>query len=88
VEYRMVPAPPVAQYAAAPAQYAVNPPAPSYTACDPLLIECGLWGIPGIYPTSIVVIRASPFRRFHPGRGGHPLLAQPPMHATGHFRRG
>ena len=89
VEYRAVPAPPVIQYAAvpSPAQYAVNPAPPAYTGCDPAWIECGLWAIPGFYPTSVVVLVPN-FRRVHPGRGGHPFAVRPPRHAPGISRKG
>jgi hypothetical protein len=89
VDYRAIP-PPVFQYVVVPPppQYAVNPAPPANSGCDPAWIECGLWGIPGIYPTSIVVLRAPNFRRFHPGRGGHPFVVEPPMRAGGAFRRG
>jgi len=92
VEYRPVPAPPpVIQYVIMPPspQYAANPAPPAYTGCDPWSIECGFWGTPGFYPTSVVVLRAPNFHRFNHGHGGgHPLMAQPPMHPPGTMRRG
>jgi hypothetical protein len=89
VEYRAIP-PPVIQYLVVPppAQYALNPALPTNTGCGPAWTDCGLWGIPGIYPTSVIVLRAPNFRHFHPGRGGHGFTVQPPMHAPGTFRRG
>lgn len=89
-EYRSTPAPPVVQYIVMPPppQYAVNPAPSVNPGCDPAGFECGLWGIPGIYPTSVVVLRAPNFRRFHSGRGGHPFTAQPPMRTPGTIRRG
>lgn len=90
VDYRAIPPPPVIQYFVIPppAQYALNPPLPANTGCDLAWTDCGLWGIPGIYPTSVVVLRAPNFRHFHPGRGGHRFPAQPPVRAPGTFRRG
>ncbi len=89
VDYRAIP-PPVIQYFVIPppAQYALNPPLPANTGCDPAWTDCGLWGIPGIYPTSVVVLRAPNFRQFHPGRGGHRFPVQPRVRAPGTFRRG
>ena len=90
VEYRALAPPPVIQYVVMPPspQYAVNPASPPYTGCDSAYIECGLWGIPGIYPTSVVVLRAPNFRRFHHGAGSHQFAAQPPMRGPGNPRRG
>jgi hypothetical protein len=90
-DYRAIPPPPVIQYVVVPppAPYAANPAPPANTGCDPGWFDCGLWGIPGFYPTSVVVLRAQNFRRFHPGHGGHQFAVQPPpMHAPGNFRRG
>ena len=90
VDYRAIPPPPVIQYVVVPppAQYALNPALSANTGCDPAWIDCGLWGIPGIYPTNVVVLRAPNFRHFHPGRGGHQFAVKPPMRAPGTFRRG
>jgi Domain of unknown function (DUF4124) len=91
VDYRAIPPPPVIQYVVVPppAPYAVNQAPPANTGCDPGWFDCGLWGIPGFYPTSVVVLRAQNFRHFHPGRGGHQFAVQPPpMHAPGTLRRG
>ncbi|MDQ6923389.1 MAG: DUF4124 domain-containing protein [Pseudomonadota bacterium] len=87
-DYRAI-LPPVIQYVVVPppAPYAVNPGPPANTGCD-AWIDCGLWGIPGIYPTSIVVLRAPNFRHFRPGRGGHQFAAQPPMRGPRTFRPG
>jgi hypothetical protein len=87
--YRAIPPPPVIQYVVVPpaAPYAANPAPPANTGCDPGWFDCGLWGIPGFYP-SVVVLRAQNFRHFHPGHGGHQSAVQPPMHAPGNFRRG
>ena len=90
-DYRAIPPPPaVIQYVVVPppAPYAVNPAPPANTGCDPGWIDCGLWGIPGFYPTSVVVLRAPNFRHFHPGRGGHQIAVQPPMRAPGTLHRG
>jgi hypothetical protein len=89
-DYRAIPPPAVIQYVvvAPPAPYAVNPAPPANTGCDPAWIDCGLWGIPGIYPTSVFLVRAPNFRHFHPGRGGHQFVVQPPMRAPGTMRRG
>jgi len=89
-EYRSAPAPSILQYiVVAPLpQYDINPAPSVNTGCDPARIECGLWGFPGIYPASVVVLRAPNFRRFHSGRGGHPFSVQPPMRAPGTIRRG
>ncbi len=95
-DYRAIPPPPVIQYVVVPpsAPYAANPAPPANTGCDPGWFDCGLWGIPGFYPTSVVVLRAPNFRHFHPGRGGHqfgiqrPMRAQPPMRAPGTLHRG
>ena len=92
VEYRAIPAPPVMQYvvdlAPPPAQYAVNVAPPANTGCDPTWMDCGLWWVPGIYPTRVVVLRAPNFRRFHPVHGGHPFAVQPPVRAPGGFHKG
>ena len=91
VDYRAIPPPPpVIQYVVVPppAQYAVNPAPPANTGCDPGWFDCGLWGIPGFYPTSVVVLRAPNFHHFHPGHGGHQIAVHPPMRAPGTFRRG
>jgi hypothetical protein len=96
-DYRAIPLPPpaVIQYVVVPppAPYAnPAPPAPANVGCDPAWIDCGLWGIPGIYPTSVFLLRAPNFRPFHPGhhpaRGGHQFAVQPPMRAPGTLRRG
>jgi Domain of unknown function (DUF4124) len=89
-DYRAIPPPPaVIQYVVVPpsAPYA-NPAPPANTDCDPAWIDCGLWGIPGIYPTSVFLLRAPNFRHFHPVRGGHQFAVQPPMHSRGTLRRG
>ena len=92
IDYRAIPPPlpPVIQYIVMPppAQYAANPAPPANTGCDPGWFDCGLWGIPGFYPTSVVLLRAPNFRHFHPGHGGHQFAVQPPMHAPGNLRRG
>ena len=90
VDYRAIPPPPVIQYFVIPppAQYALNPPLPANTGCEPAWTDCGLWGIPGIYSTSVVVLRAPSFRHFHPGRGGHQFAVQPPMRGPGRLHRG
>ena len=90
VDYRAIPPPPVIQYFVIPppAQYALNPALPENTGCDPAWIGCGLWGMPGIYTTNVVVLRAPNFRHFHPDRGGHRFPVQPPVRAPGTFRRG
>jgi Domain of unknown function (DUF4124) len=89
-DYRAIPPPPVIQYVVVPppAQYAVNPAPPANAGCDPGWIDCGLWGIQGIYPTGVFLLRAPNFRHFHPGRGGHQFVVQPPMRAPGTLRRG
>jgi hypothetical protein len=71
-----------------PAPYAVNPALPVNTGCDLAWIDCGLWGIPGIYPASVFLLRAPNFRHFHPVRGGHQFAIQPPMRSPGTLRRG
>jgi hypothetical protein len=90
-DYRAIPPPPaVIQYVVVPppAPYAVNPAPPANTGCDPGWFDCGLWGIPGFYPTSVVVLRAPNFRHFHPGRGGHQIAVRPPMRGPGTLHRG
>ena len=94
VDYRAIPAPPVVQYVvdlAPPVQYAVNvvnmtPPA--NTGCDPTWMGCGLWWVPGVYPASVVVVRAPNFRRSPSVRGGHHFPVQQPVRPPGSFRRG
>jgi hypothetical protein len=95
VDYRAIPAPPMMQYAVdlapPPVQYAVNvvnmtPPA--NTGCDPAWMGCGLWWFPGIYPASVVVVRAPNFRRFPPVHGGHQFAVQQPVRPPGGFHRG
>jgi hypothetical protein len=90
VDYRAIPPPPVIQYFVVPppAQYALNPALPANAGCDPAWSDCGLWGFSGIYPTSVIVLRAPNFRHFHPGRGEHRFTVQPPMRAPGTSRRG
>jgi hypothetical protein len=90
-DYRAIPPPPVIQYVVVPppAPYAINPAPPANTGCDPAWIDCGLWGFPGIYPTSVFLLRAPNFRHFHPVRGGHQFAVQPPpMRSPGTLRRG
>jgi hypothetical protein len=91
-EYRAIPAPPVVPYAVdlapPPAQYVVNVAPPANAGCDPTWMDCGLWWGPGIYPASVVVLRAPSFRRFHPIHGGHHFAVQRPVRAPGGFRRG
>jgi hypothetical protein len=89
VDYRPT-SPPVIQYFVVPppAQYALQPAMPANTGCDPAWTDCGLWGIPGIYATSVIVLRAPNFRHVHPGRGGHRSPVPPPMRARWTFRRG
>jgi hypothetical protein len=90
-EYRSIPAPPVVQYFVMPPpppQYAVNPAPSVNPGCDPAGFECGLWGIPGIYGPSIVVLRAPNFRRVHSGRGGNPFAVRTPMRPPGIIRKG
>ncbi len=95
MDYRAVPPPPVIQYvvdlAPPPVQYAVNvvnvsPPA--NTGCDPAWMNCGLGWVPGIFPVSVVVLRAPSFRRFPPAHGGHHFVVQQPVRVPGGFRRG
>jgi hypothetical protein len=90
VDYRAIPPPPVIQYFVVPppAQYALNPALPANTGCDPVWADCGLWGYSGIYPTSVVVLRAPNFRHFHSGRGEHRFTVQPQMRAPATLRRG
>lgn len=92
VEYRAVPAPPVVQYLADPmppaVQYAAYAAPSANYGCDPSRIDCGLWGIPGIYPTSIIVLRAPNFRRPQHFRDGHQFAVHQPMRAPGVPRRG
>jgi hypothetical protein len=90
-DYRAIPPPPaVIQYIVVPppAPYAVNPAPPANAGCDPGWIDCGLWGIPGIYPTGVFLLRAPNFRHFHPGRGGHQFAGHPPMRGPGSSHRG
>ena len=97
VEYRLAPMLPVITYVVAPAppaiQYSAYPaPPPSYV-CDPASIDCGLWGIPGIYPTSIIVLQAPHSWRPQPFRDGRHFAAHrspvhPPMRVPGDSRRG
>ena len=88
-DYRAIPPPPVIQYVVVPppAPYTVNPAPPANTGCDPGWIDCGLWGVPGFYPTGVVVLRAPNFRHFPPGRG-HQFAVRPPMRGPGSLRRG
>jgi hypothetical protein len=90
VEYRPVPPPPMMmQYAPSPmpaAQYAPAPP--SYNGCDSAGFDCGLWGVPGIYPTSIIFLRVPNFRRPKSGRDGHQFAVHQPMRTPGVSRRG
>jgi len=70
-----------------PAPYAVNMAPPLSTGCGLPGMECGSWWGPGIYPASVVVLRAPHFRRFHPVHGGHHVATHPPVRASGGFRR-
>ena len=85
VEYRAIPAPPSMQYAPPPVQYAVDVAPPS-TGCDLAWMDCALWWGPGIYPATVVVLRAPNFHRFHPVHGGRHFAAQQPPRASGRFR--
>jgi hypothetical protein len=90
LDYRAIPPPPpMIQYVVIPppGQYADNPAPPANTGCDPGWFDCGLWGIPGFYPTSVFLLRAPNFRHIHPVRGGHASV-RPPMHSPGTMRRG
>jgi len=90
-DYRAIPPPlAVIQYVVVPppAPYAVNPAPPANTGCDPGWFDCGLWGFPGIYPTSVFLLRATNFRHFHPVRGGHQFAVQPPMRGPRTLHRG
>ena len=90
-EYRAGPVLPGLSYgvemAPPPAPYAVNMAPPLSTGCGLPGMECGSWWGPGIYPASVVVLRAPHFRRFHPVRGGHHVAAHPPVRPSGGFRR-
>lgn len=90
IDYRaMVPPPPMqysADWAPPPVQYPVSAPSPPYSGCE-FDWNCGSWW--GGYPTSIVVVRAPNFRRFHPvhGGGGRFPAPKPPMRMAGGTRR-
>ena len=92
VDYRAVPAPPVIQYIVEPAPpvmpYALEPAPAPYAGCDPSWTDCGSWWMPGFYGASVVVLRPSSFRHFHPGSGGHRFAAQQPGRAPQLLRRG
>jgi hypothetical protein len=92
VNYPAIPAPPVMQYAdlAPPTlQYdIVSTAPPPIAACDGTWMDCGLGWFPGIYSASVVVLRPSNFRRFHPGYGGHHLAVRQAVRAPKGGRRG
>jgi hypothetical protein len=71
--YPPVPPAPVVQYIVEP------PPPPPSAGCDPAWMGCGLWWGSGVYPASVVVVRAPNFRRAHPFRGGQHASLQRPM---------
>ena len=89
VEYRAIPAPPVMPYGVAPQplQYADNTIPSTSIGCDVTWAGCGIWWGPGIYPASVVVLRAPNFRRFNPVHGGHHFAAQQPARAFAGSRR-
>jgi len=92
VEYRAVPAPPIIQYVInqmpPPVQYPTNAPTAAYTGCDSTWIECELWPSPGIYPASVILLRAPNARRPQHFRDGHQFAVHQPMRAPGVFSRG
>jgi hypothetical protein len=92
VEYQAIPAPPVVQYfvdvAPPPVSYTVNVVPPINPGCDSTWMDCGLWWGPGVYPASVVVLRAPSFRPSHPVHGGHHFAVQQPGRAPGGMRRG
>ncbi len=91
VEYRSMPAPPAMPYgidlAPQPVQSADNAVSPAGYGCDGTWASCGIWWGPGVYPASVVVLRAPNFRRFNPVHGGHHFAARPPTHAFADSRR-
>jgi len=91
MEYRAIPAPPPMPYGAdlapPPVPYAVNLASPANTGCDFSWMDCGPWWGPGIYPASVVVLRAPHIRRFSAIHGGRHFAAQAPVRAPGAFRK-
>lgn len=79
VEYRSVPVPTPVPYQVDPAPPPVQYAASANGGCDPSWISCGLWWGSGIYPVSVVVLRASNFRRFPSINNGHRFPAQHPQ---------
>lgn len=73
IDYPSIPGPAVVQYIVEP------PPSPPSAGCDPAWMGCGHWWGSGIYPGSVVVVRAPNVRRFHPFRGGQHVSVQRPM---------
>ena len=97
VAYRLAPMPPVITYMVEPVppamQYSAYAAAPQSYVCDPSSIDCGLWRIPGIYPTTIILLRAPHSWRPRPFPDGrhfavHRSPVHPPMRAPGDSRRG
>ena len=83
VQYPYVPSPPIVQYistpAPAPMQYADDGASQPAYGCDPSWSSCALGWYPGVYPASVIVLRAPNFRRGFPNRGGHHFVTPLPV---------
>jgi len=93
VVYQNNPPPPAPQYAGnwmpPPAQYTYSDAPSTSAGCDPAWMSCGYWWGPGIYPASIIALRAPKFRRFFaPHVEHHHFAAHQPMHPPGRMRQG
>jgi hypothetical protein len=90
VRYRAFPEPPPARYGVAfappPVQYASDAAPTANPGCD-AWTGCGLGWFPGLYPASVVVLRAPGIRRFHPAHGGQHVFARLPTRMPGGLRR-
>jgi hypothetical protein len=92
VVYQSIAPPSAPQYAgnwaAPPAQYAYSDAPSTSAGCDPAWMNCGYWWGPGIYPASVIVLRAPKFRRFFPPHVDHRFAAHQPAHPPGRIRQG
>jgi hypothetical protein len=92
VQYQYVPSPPIVQYISipgpAPMQYADDGASQPAYGCDSSWASCALGWYPGVYPASVVVLRAPGFHRGFPNRGGHHVFAPQPVRGPGSPRRG
>ncbi len=91
VVYPVIAAPPPIQYwtEPAPVLYSVSMAPSAYTrSCDPGWMDCGLGWFPGVYPATVVFLRAPSFRGFPAPPIRHRFAVRQPAHSFGRFGRG